>query len=58
MMRPSQAPTEKIFNEGGKGRTKRAGPKSKSKMQTQNGTQRGKGTNYVPKPSPVARNIL
>jgi hypothetical protein len=50
MMKPSQAPLEKISNRGGKGRTKRAGPKSEPEMPTQNGTQRDKGRNYVPKP--------
>jgi hypothetical protein len=41
-----------------KGKTKRKDPSPSQKNKTESGPQRGKGTNYVPKPSLVASNIL
>jgi hypothetical protein len=40
-----------------KGRINRADPSLNHKNKTQNGSQRGKGINYVPKPPLVARSI-
>jgi hypothetical protein len=41
-----------------KGRINRGDPSLSHKSKTQNGSQRGKGINYVPKPPLVARSIV
>jgi hypothetical protein len=42
----------------GKRKTKREDPSSNQKFKNLKGLQRGKGTNFVPKPPLVARSIL
>jgi hypothetical protein len=56
MMKPCQAPLNKAPNKGER-KNKERRPKSQPEEQIKSGSQKGKGTNYVPKPLPIIKII-
>jgi hypothetical protein len=57
MMKPCQAPLNKAPPAKGKGRTKREDPSLSQKSKIKSESQKGEGTNYVPKPLPIIQSI-